>query len=159
MSTATIIPNFHCEKCNITCKKQNDWDRHITTAKHLLQKTPEKYECEKCNYSTHNLREWNRHILTKKHTDENTVKAYECITCKKQFTNYKTHWSHKQRCTNRDEYSNVIETLIRENQDLKTTFINEIRNFVSEQATETNKILLELANKLNVIQTTNNQKK
>ena len=46
---------FCCEKCNFTCFKQSEWNRHIMTRKHkmlinanemLIEKTPKVYTCE-----------------------------------------------------------------------------------------------------------------
>ncbi len=147
MNVSEIATDLFCEKCNIVCKKKSDWERHILTIKHLSVKNNHKYDCEKCNYSTCNLRDWGKHIKTKKHINNGIEKTYECNKCNKQFASYKTHWSHKQKCiyiNQQPNYSNVIETLIRENQDLKATFVNEMRNLVSEQTAETNRILLEI---------------
>jgi len=53
-----------CEKCDFKCFKQSEWDRHISTRKHILgmggyendmkkdQKTPQKCECGK-EYNYH----------------------------------------------------------------------------------------------------------
>ena len=166
MNVNAITPTlFVCDKCNITCKKKCDWERHVSTSKHLFPKTIENYECQKCKYSTCSLQDWNKHIKTKKHLCDKLSNNYECDTCNKQFTNYRSQWSHKKRCKEGTNYTNVIETLIRENQDMKTTFVNEMRNLVSEQTTETNKILLEIAksnktviNNNNNTTTNNNQK-
>ena len=156
---------YSCEKCNYSCKKMSDWDRHIHTKKHVSSKDDSKYECEKCNYVTYNTSDWSKHMKTKKHLCDEP-KTYDCKRCNTQFTNYKAHWNHKQKCKEQPNYTNMIETLVRENQDLKTIFANEIKKFVSEHTNETNKILveltqsnktlIELANKPTVIQTTNN---
>jgi hypothetical protein len=158
MNVNEIPPtSYFCDKCNITCKKKNDWERHILTSKHLFPKTIENYECKKCKYSTCTLQDWNKHIKTKKHLCDKSMKIYECNVCNKQFSNYKSQWAHKQRCKEEPNYTNVIEALIRENKELKTTFVSEIRNLMSEQNAETNKIILELAkNNKTINNTTNN---
>jgi hypothetical protein len=47
---AQISPKYYCEKCNVTCSKKSEWDRHETTRKHqinagYLQKAP-SYICD-----------------------------------------------------------------------------------------------------------------
>ena len=158
-----VIPpiSYFCEKCNISCKKANDWERHILTSKHLYPKKSVFYECEKCKYSTHILKDWNKHIETRKHLFDKSSTVYDCNICNKRFSTYKSQWLHSQQCKELPHYTNVIETLIRENKELKTTFINEVRNLMSEQNVKTNKIILELAKNNNTVihQTNNNNQK
>ena len=60
--------DFVCEKCNFKCSKMSDWNRHISTSKHIniqnhiqpIQKSAIKYDCicgknygYSSNYYTH----------------------------------------------------------------------------------------------------------
>jgi hypothetical protein len=157
MDVIKITPiTYFCEKCSITCKKKSDWERHILTSKHLFSRINENYECKKCNYLTSSLQDWNKHVKTKKHLIDKSSKLHECDVCNTQFQTYKSKWVHKQRCKEEPNYTDVIETLIRENNELKTTFVNEIRSLMVEQHVETNKIILELTKNNTTINSTVN---
>ena len=153
-------PDFVCLECNIRCAKQSDWTRHINTAKHVKQTTvaPQQvFDCSYCQYSTDNVKDWNKHLNTKKHSQHN-VKSYDCSNCEKQFTNYKTCWSHKQKCSSETKYSNIIDKLINENQELRTFFIQEIRNIVAEQKSDTQKLVSEIMKNGTHVTNNNNNK-
>jgi hypothetical protein len=105
---------------------------------------------------TSSLQDWNKHVKTKKHLIDKSSKLHECDVCNTQFQTYKSKWVHKQRCKEEPNYTDVIETLIRENNELKTTFVNEIRSLMVEQHVETNKIILELTKNNTTINSTVN---
>ena len=71
---------FYCEKCDFICVFNSDWDRHLTTRKHLSR----------------SQMEMSGNILGEKN---------ECkIQCDKCSKIYKTNaglWKHKQKCNNR----------------------------------------------------------
>ena len=154
-------PEFLCEGCNIQCSKRSDWNRHIKTTKHVKQHTPvESFDCSNCNYSTNIKKDWEKHLNTKKH-NERDEKTHGCTTCDRIFNNYKTCWAHKQKCLSKTadvDYKNIIGRLITENQELRTFFVTEIRNIISEQSTDTQKILTELMKNNTVTNINNNQK-
>ena len=61
---------FYCEKCNFTCFKQSEWNRHIMTRKHemlinanemLIEKTPTVWTCG-CGRSYKHESSYCRHI-------------------------------------------------------------------------------------------------
>jgi hypothetical protein len=157
-------PEFLCEECNVQCTKQSDWNRHIKTAKHLsIGAQAEQFDCSYCNYSTNNKKDWKKHLSTKKH-NERDEKKYDCSTCDRVFNNYKTCWAHKQKCSSKANDKNIIDKLINENQELRSFFVQEIRNIISEQNNDTQKLLTELVKNVNVTnnntitQNNNNQK-
>src|SRR6056300_468922 len=51
------INEFHCEKCNFTCSKQSNFNKHLMTAKHINTsdvtksyiKNAKRYTCDYCN--------------------------------------------------------------------------------------------------------------
>ena len=60
---------FTCEKCNFSCSKHSNWDKHTMTAKHInrTNRTPknaEKYRCD----------------------------------CGKEYKARNSFWYHKQKC-------------------------------------------------------------
>ena len=152
-------PEFLCEECSVQCTKQSDWDRHIKTAKHLsIGAQSEQLDCSYCDYSTDNKKDWKKHLNTKKH-NERDEKKYECSTCSRVFNNYKTCWAHKQKCSSKANDQNVIDKLISENQELRSFFVQEIRNIISEHKKETTEIVNKVLenSKTTVINQTNNQ--
>jgi len=67
--TPSISPKFYCEKCDVSCSKKSEWDRHVSTRKHqnnagYLQKAP----------------------------------AFEC-SCGKAYKHRQSLFSHKQKCS------------------------------------------------------------
>jgi len=151
MSIVEITPDLFCDKCNFTCKKKSDWDRHCKTTKHLSQKTSDRHECEKCNYSTTNVYDWNRHVKTKRHLNESIQKTYECVTCNKQFSKYRAHWYHKKTCIPPKDDMKILQELVK---DLVIS-----NHDILKQNQDLQKQVTELANnnKTVVNNTTNNQ--
>jgi hypothetical protein len=57
-----VAIKFHCEKCDYKCFKKYNWNKHLSTTKHLMEtnlwqsgkKVANKYYCENCdkNYNT-----------------------------------------------------------------------------------------------------------
>ena len=104
-------PQFNCEKCNFTCSKQSDYNRHSATRKHLMlsnvicvpiEKTPQ-FNCEKCNISCSSKRDYDRHLTTQKHknaqdTNQNDNKTYNC-DCGSTYKYSSSYYRHKKTCT------------------------------------------------------------
>ena len=166
MSKKTLAA-FHCNVCDVICSKISDWNRHLSTAKHKKSdfsdvfptKNSRQHHCEKCNYTTLVKSDWNKHIITKKHLKnyaENAqiIKTYVCSNCNIEYTKYKSYWSHCKKCcdTSDELYTNVIQKLFMENQELRNIIIEqnienkreneELRNFVVEHSNNViNKII------------------
>jgi len=79
--------NFNCEKCDFSCSRSCDWNRHISTRKHK----------EKTN---------SRHFSVTKSVK--TLKAFKCF-CGKEYSCRQGLWKHHKTCSisNNNEY---IET-------------------------------------------------
>tara|TARA_B000000437_G_C11681639_1_gene319506 strand:+ start:202 stop:1248 length:1047 start_codon:yes stop_codon:yes gene_type:complete len=109
---------FECEYCDFTCFKLSDWNRHITTAKHInrtknTQKNAEKFECKLCDYKGNKQRDIDRHYLTAKHINrtKNTPKnaeKFEC-DCGKTYKARSGLWNHKKKC---DFYKNIQDDML-----------------------------------------------
>ena len=82
---ATSCLKFQCKKCNYSCSKQSDWNRHIMRLKHTTE-------------------------TKMKHSNVANKNIYECIYCKQSFTSRTTEWRHRKKCsTNQEQNStNVI---------------------------------------------------
>ena len=61
---------LHCSLCNLQCKYQSVYDKHIKTKAHLHKENPEtiiEHKCEDCNVTFRCWKEKERHLTTKKH--------------------------------------------------------------------------------------------
>ena len=65
--------NFYCEKCNFTCSKKSNYNKHLMTAKHI-----------------------NVTDVTKSYIKN--AKRYTCDYCNKVYTSRMGLWRHKQKC-------------------------------------------------------------
>jgi hypothetical protein len=117
------INEFHCEKCNFTCSKQSNFNKHLMTAKHI-----------------------NTSDVTKSYIKN--AKRYTCDYCNKIYTSRMGLWRHNQKCQkcqinevqNDNNISNsnpdMIQTmmqLIKQNQEFKELIVE-----LSKKDTTTN---------------------
>ena len=114
---------FHCKQCDFICRKQCDWNRHLTTRKHKMKQ--------------------NETNLTPK----NAAK-YFCNFCKFEFHSRTTLWRHKKKCTHNteigvyesenDDTSKLLEFLMNENKELKKMMIENSGNHTNNVNTTNN---------------------
>jgi len=129
-------PIFFCDPCKYNCDKKFTFCKHLQTAKHLknvnLQTTEEIvvnsvnnfntidaeiYDCSHCNFTCNKKSHYDRHLDTKKHlfnigyikTTACKELLYECIKCKKNYSNYKSFYSHKIKCKNETTFDEPIK--------------------------------------------------
>ena len=108
-----ITPNYaklrHCIDCDFKCSKNNDWERHITTAKHQNRT--------------------NLNILEQKTAE----KRHLCKYCGKTYNARNSLWYHQKKCvidnnnTNeKEEHTDkeLIMMLIKENSELKNMVLD-----------------------------------
>jgi len=138
------IKTFFCEKCDFTCSKKGDWNRHITRAKHLSSNDG--------NEKT-----------SKKHQKTSDVVVCECG---KKFVTKAGLWKHLKNCKNiidnpdkQVTYVNM-EALITPELVIK---LIEQNNELQQTLVEQNKTIIELSknsgnNHHNTIQTNSNNK-
>ena len=180
--------NFICNPCNYICDKKFTFCKHLQTAKHLKNVSlqpldeiiynvdnvntvdAEIYDCSHCNFTCNKKSHYDRHLDTKKHLfNVGYIKTtackgllYECIKCKKNYSNYKSFYSHKIKCKTETTLQETIKPIKQENKTEDTTnssnyieIINkllvdnqELRTFVVGQSQEMMKIMSEQNSKL-----------
>jgi hypothetical protein len=124
------------------------------------QKVANKYYCEACDYGTSKTNNFTKHLLTAKHktaivsdqkvakvakvaTEQipNDVSCYSCEKCSKNYKSRKGLWSHKKKCSQKEEEkientiallntgtiskieSNLIMELLKQNGELQKKII------------------------------------
>ena len=149
-------PKYVCKTCDYVASTKFNWDRHIKTEKHLLQKkgktrkkeeqneqneqndeiVVEKHICEVCDYTTECKYNWARHIKTEKHY-------------KKQ----KEHDDKKQPASKHSESDLLkITTMFLESMKHNQDFQKEIISIIKEGHSTSN------SHNTNMITTNNKQK-
>jgi len=79
---------LHCDLCNLQCKYQSVYDKHIKTKKHLQKENPQpkaivEYKCEDCTVNFICRKQMELHLATKKHA--NRTKSFNCDLCTMKF--------------------------------------------------------------------------
>jgi predicted GIY-YIG superfamily endonuclease len=151
IETTELTKNFECKYCSIICRKQSDWNRHISTAKHKKSSDIQNSEknalsnCTVCNKIFTSKYELKKHYDTKSHTDRanNVVKTHDCDKCNKVYSSYTGLWQHKRKC----KQNIPIESndLANENQELRNLIIQQTKIF-----TETVNTIMERNTELTV---------
>ena len=115
---------YHCKLCDYVCSKKYNWERHLTTSKHI--------KSTNCNTPS----------TLSEQKEQNEQSKYICDNCGKHYTERTGLWRHKKKCNNsenkisiqtQDEQQQLIQYLMKENSEFKQLMI------------EQNKTMLELA--------------
>ena len=107
---------YNCEKCDFITHKKTDYDRHLTTRKHI-------------NSNTINVE-----------NDEMRHKTYCCETCDKTFMDRSGLWRHQKKCgeTTQTETPpqvdmSVVIELLKQNQEFKDLVMEQTKQLFSQQ--------------------------
>jgi len=174
MDEEKVLNKYFCEKCDYSASQKCNYDKHILTAKHILntEKVLNKYFCEKCDYSASQKCNYDKHILTAKHKlDKNSIniiKQFKC-NCGKIYKYSQGLHKHKENCDydkikNKILDSSSVFEIIKQNNEFKELLIQQNKQIQEQnkQIQENNKEHFLLINKFiereptNVINTTNN---
>jgi hypothetical protein len=77
---------LHCDLCNLQCKYQSVYDKHIKTKRHLQKENPQpivEHKCDDCAVKFRCRKEMELHLATKKHA--NRTKIFNCDLCAMKF--------------------------------------------------------------------------
>jgi len=85
IETKNDATKFCCEICDFKCSFMSDWERHITTGKHLLS-----------------------HVGTK-FAEKNEKSLNKCEYCEKVYGTSSGLWKHKPKCSFNDKNNTVVK--------------------------------------------------
>jgi hypothetical protein len=130
------LNQYVCEKCDYICYKKYNWDKHLTTIKHIK-------ETQETSLETKNGKKWHQENFT-------------CDSCNKSYKNRSGLWKHKQKCNftqekhkingmNKDEPSDkeLIMMLIKENSELRKEQSN-IKELIFKEQADIKELILEI---------------
>jgi hypothetical protein len=107
---------YNCEKCDFITHKKTDYDRHLTTRKHI-------------NSNTINVE-----------NDEMRHKTYCCETCDKTFMDRSGLWRHQKKCCENTQPEtppqvdmSVVIELLKQNQEFKDLVMEQTKQLFSQQ--------------------------
>jgi hypothetical protein len=115
------VKNYYCMKCDYTCCKKYNWEKHLTTAKHLD-------ETEGDILVAKSGEKWHKDIFT-------------CEFCNKEYQHRQNLWRHQKKCSKKDEPSDkqLILQILKQNSEL----IKENSELRKEQ-TDIKELILEI---------------
>jgi hypothetical protein len=119
-----------CTKCNFTCYKISNWEKHIATKKH--NSVTQSFECRACGYSCAIQSLMDKHRKTHRHQ----IKQEEF----ERSGLYQVVPQPEPAQTGDSELMAIIKQLLAKNSDLQ--------NFIVEQAAEHKKETIEIVNKV-----------
>ncbi len=103
---------FECKICDYTCSKQSEYNKHVTTGKHLSRTKPVALEQE-------NLQ---------------TIKAHICKHCNKEYKARSGLWYHEQKCEKKEEPKEVSFNLEESIKQLIAPLEKKLLNQETEQS-------------------------
>jgi len=117
---------FTCEKCDFNSCKKNDWNRHLSTAKHKML-TKNDINNEKC-------------------AKNGVINKFIC-ECGKEYKYRQSLWVHKSKCS--EQNSSQIETNVNANtDDLEVSLTDkEIIKMLIKENQEFKSLIMELIKK------------
>lgn len=121
----------------------------------FYEKNERKYRCTPCDFICSYLSDWNRHVHTRKHnvsvggTKMETfgnkmsmpiLQSHACKKCNKMYTTKSGLWKHAQKCPDKEEETDItlIQTVIKQNEELKNMITEIIKNGVTNVSHTTN---------------------
>ena len=109
---------FNCNHCLFKCSYVSDWNRHISTRKHLVSV--------------------NGNNLEIKLGDKNEAFGiHKCTTCNKIYKSLSGLWKHNKKCTNTETFekqneikmlTELVKDVVKQNQDLTNKLVDICKN-------------------------------
>ena len=116
---------YYCEKCDFTCSKKYNWERHISTSKHTEEIFGHNFGAKGA-----------------------TSEIYEhiCQYCNQKYKTNSGLWKHTKKCIQTNKTKMIID-VIKDDKNVQD-FLMEQNKQLIEQLSQQNKQLIEQNNKL-----------
>tara|TARA_B100000900_G_scaffold119763_1_gene101116 strand:+ start:5349 stop:5762 length:414 start_codon:yes stop_codon:yes gene_type:complete len=129
MSTVEINKDNHkkffCEKCDYSCNKKSEFEKHIKTIKHnttiIQYKKPTEYICNCGKIYSH------RGSLHNHMKKCNINKNYIC-DCGKKYNYQSGLCKHKKKCNYKN--NDILLELVKQNRELKELIVNQNKKII-----------------------------
>ena len=112
------VEKYNCELCNYICSKKYNWEKHLTTARHIKEADGNTLEIKS----------------GKKWQKEQSTKLFMCEKCNKEFQTSSGLWKHKQKCKD-------ITSTTNNNSDADEDDDDDVENIITDK-----KLILMLIN-------------
>lgn len=131
-----------CNYCNYTTLKNQHFQSHLLTQKHInnernFKSTQDKkmFFCKICNYRTKYSQALDNHNMSERHKrkEKGELQNYKCDICNKTYETYNGLYRHEQKCIKNSLKENIIltNTNIIQTKDKTPTIINNITNITN----------------------------
>jgi hypothetical protein len=101
---------YKCICCDFKCSYMSDWNRHVTTRKHLVSLRGNNLEMK--------LGEKNERI-----------EIHQCTNCNKIYKSSSGLWKHNKKCVNnKNDILFLVKDIVKQNQDLQKQIIDICKN-------------------------------
>jgi len=111
-----VATKYYCEKCHYTCCKKYNWDKHITTRKHIQVTLGDRFVAKSGNEPANH---------------------YCCVNCNKEYISRNGLWKHNKICkiennmiSNDNEVTEkeLMMMIIKDNSELKNIIMDVVKN-------------------------------
>ena len=114
---------FYCDKCDYTCCKKFNWDRHVLTPKHARM-----------------TKGGQKGAINEQNEPGQVEYKYSCESCNKIYASRNGLWKHQQKCNISEKHSESILTN-------NTTDKDELINYLMKENQEFKNLILEIVKK------------
>jgi hypothetical protein len=111
---------YYCEKCDYTCGKKYNWEKHLATDKH-----------QNAILEIENGKKWQK-----------SGNKFECENCNRAYATNSGLWKHKQQCKSDDESYGEVEDKIK-----KMDEMTELVKYLVKENQEFKNLILEIVKK------------
>jgi len=115
---------FYCDKCDYTCCKKFNWDRHVLTPKHARM-----------------TKGGQKGAINEQNEPGQVEYKYSCESCNKIYASRNGLWKHQQKCNISEKHSESILT------NNATTDKDELINYLMKENQEFKNLILEIVKK------------
>jgi len=114
-----VAKDYYCEICDYKCNKKYNWEKHLTTRKHLVETSGNHLE-------TKNGKEWQK-------------EKYQCENCNKIYQNRSGLWKHNKTCVSNEDKQNdnindkeLMMMILKQNADIVKNQQTDLKEFIVE---------------------------